>query len=87
VGARRTVDGIIRSIRTSIFGLLQPRQATVGLQARVMEVIEEHAAQLGFTASSSFTGSRGPGPDEALASMRRRAENNGGTLTGMVRRT
>jgi signal transduction histidine kinase len=62
-----TVDGIIRNIRTSIFGLQQPRQAAVGLQARVMKVIEEHAPQLGFTASSSFTGSRGPGPDEALA--------------------
>jgi len=62
-----TVDGIIRNIRTSIFGLRKPRQASADLQAKVMEVIEEHAPQLGFTASSSFTGSQGPGPDEALA--------------------
>jgi signal transduction histidine kinase len=66
-GYTDTVDGIIRNIRTSIFGLRKPRQASADLQAKVMEVIEEHAPQLGFTASSSFTGSHGPGPDEALA--------------------
>ena len=62
-----TLDEVIRNIRTSIFGLQQPRQAPAGLQARVMEIIEEHAPQLGFTASVSFTGPPGPDPDEALA--------------------
>ena len=62
-----TLDEVIRNIRTSIFGLQQPCQAPAGLQARVMEIIEQHAAQLGFTASVSFTGPPGPGPDETLA--------------------
>jgi signal transduction histidine kinase len=62
-----TLDEVIRNIRTSIFGLQQPRQAPAALQARVMEIIEEHAPQLGFTASVSFTLPPGPGPDESLA--------------------
>ena len=62
-----TLDEVIRNIRTSIFGLRQPRQAPAGLQARIMEVIEEQAPQLGFTASVSFTVPPGPGPDETLA--------------------
>ncbi len=62
-----TLDEVIRKIRTSIFGLQQPRQAPASLQARIMEIIDEHAPQLGFTASVSFTGPPGPGPDETLA--------------------
>ena len=62
-----TLDEVIRKIRASIFGLQQPRQAPASLQARVMEIIEEHAPQLGFTAGVSFTLPPGPGPDEALA--------------------
>ncbi|MGD0701469.1 MAG: GAF domain-containing protein [Trebonia sp.] len=62
-----TLDQVISDIRTSIFGLRQRRYAPVGLQARVMEIIEEHAPQLGFTASASFTLPVGPGPDENLA--------------------
>jgi signal transduction histidine kinase len=66
-GYAATLDEVIRNIRTSIFGLRQPCRAPVGLQARVMEIIEEHAPQLGFTASVSFTVPPGPGPDETLA--------------------
>ena len=62
-----TVDEIIKKIRTSIFGLHQPRQPPAGLPARVMEIIDEHAAQLGFTAGIRFAGPLDPGPDEALA--------------------
>jgi signal transduction histidine kinase len=62
-----TLDEVIRKIRTSIFGLSQPRQAPAGLHARIMEIIEEHAPQLGFTAGASFTGPPGPEPDETLA--------------------
>ena len=62
-----TLDEVIRKIRTSIFGLQQPHQASADLQARVMEIIEEHAPQLGFTASVSFPGPPGPDPDETLA--------------------
>ena len=62
-----TLDEIIKKIRASIFGLQQPRQPTVSLQARVLEIIDEHAPQLGFTAGSSFDGASGPGVDETLA--------------------
>ena len=62
-----TLDEVIRKIRTSIFGLQQPHQPSADLQARVMEIIDEHAPQLGFTASVSFTGPPGPDPDETLA--------------------
>ena len=62
-----TLDEVIRNIRTSIFGLQQPLQAPAALQTRVMEIIEEHAPQLGFTASVSFTLPPGPDPDESLA--------------------
>jgi signal transduction histidine kinase len=61
-----TLNEVIRNIRTSIFGLQQPCQAPAGLQSRVMEIIEEHTPQLGFTASVSFTVPPGPGPDETL---------------------
>jgi signal transduction histidine kinase len=62
-----TLDRVISDIRTSIFGLQQHRSAPAGLQARIMEIIEEHAPQLGFTASATFTLPPGPGPDETLA--------------------
>jgi signal transduction histidine kinase len=62
-----TLDEIIKKIRASIFGLQQPRQAPIGLQARVLEIIDEHAPQLGFTAGASFAGAPGPGVDETLA--------------------
>jgi signal transduction histidine kinase len=60
------LDDVIKKIRTSIFGLRQPRQAPSGLHARLMEVIEEHAPQLGFTASISLAGVPGPDPGETL---------------------
>jgi signal transduction histidine kinase len=62
-----TLDEIISKIRTSIFGLQHPRAAPAGLPARVMEIIDEHTAQLGFTAGIRFAGPLDPGPDEALA--------------------
>ena len=66
-GYADTVDEIIKKIRTSIFGLHQPRAVPAGLPARVMEIVEEHTAQLGFTAGIRFAGPLAPGPDEALA--------------------
>jgi signal transduction histidine kinase len=62
-----TLDEVIKKIRASIFGLQQPRQAPISLQARVLEIIDEHAPQLGFTAGVSFAGAPGPGLDETLA--------------------
>jgi len=61
-----TLDEVIKKIRASIFGLQQPGQPPASLQARVMEIVDEHSAQLGFTASVSFTGAPGPGLDETL---------------------
>jgi signal transduction histidine kinase len=66
-GYADTLDEVIRKIRTSIYGLQQPRQAPASLRARLIEITEEHAAQLGFTAGISFAGTLDPGPDEALA--------------------
>jgi len=66
-GYVENLDEIISKIRTSIFGLHQPRAAPAGLPARVMEIIEEHTAQLGFTVGIRFAGPLDPGPDEALA--------------------
>ena len=61
-----TVDEVIKKIRTSIFGLSQPRRAPAGLPARLMEIIEEHTPQLGFTAGIGFVGPLDPGPGETL---------------------
>ena len=61
-----TLDEVIKKIRTSIFGLQQPRRAPAGLPARLMEIIEEHTPQLGFTASIGFVGPLDQGPGETL---------------------
>jgi signal transduction histidine kinase len=66
-GYADTLDDVIRSIRTSIFGLQQPSQAPASLHARLIEIIEEHTPQLGFSAAIRFSGTLDPGPDEALA--------------------
>ncbi len=62
-GYADTLDEVIKNIRASIYGLRQP----AGLQARVMEIIDEYAPQLGFTADVRFTLPPGPGPDETVA--------------------
>jgi signal transduction histidine kinase len=62
-----TLDEVIKQIRTSIFGLHQTHQTPAGLPARITEIIDEHTAQLGFTAGVHFSGPLDPGPDEALA--------------------
>jgi signal transduction histidine kinase len=51
-----TLDEVITKIRTSIFGLRQPCHAPAGLRGRLVEIIEEHTPQLGFTAGISFAG-------------------------------
>ena len=62
-----TLDEVIKKIRISIFGLHQSRAAPAGLSARVIEIIDEHTAQLGFTAAIRFAGPLDPGPEEAMA--------------------
>jgi signal transduction histidine kinase len=66
-GYTDTVDDVIRKIRTSIFGLHESSQPPASLHARLIEIIEEHAPQLGFTAGISLAGPPDPGPDQALA--------------------
>jgi signal transduction histidine kinase len=61
-----TLDEVIKKIRASIFGLQQPRQAPAGLQSRVMEIVDDHAPQLGFTAGVSFAIQPGIDLDETL---------------------
>ena len=61
-----SLDEIISKIRTSIFGLRQSRSIPGGLHARLLEIVEEHAPQLGFTAGIRFAGPLGPTADAAL---------------------
>jgi len=61
-----TLDEVIKKIRASIFGLQQPRQAPASLQSRMVEIIDDHAPQLGFTAGVSFAIAPGIELDESL---------------------
>jgi two-component system, NarL family, sensor histidine kinase DevS len=62
----RHLDEVIKKIRTSIFGLQQPSHVPASLHARLIEITEEHAPQLGFAADIRLSGILDPGPDEAL---------------------
>ena len=42
-----TLDEVIKKIRASIFGLQQPCQTPIGLRARLMEIIDDHAHSSG----------------------------------------
>ena len=61
-----SLDEIISKIRTSIFGLRQSRSIPGGLHARLLEIVEEHAPQLGFTAGIRFAGPLERTADAAL---------------------
>jgi len=61
-----SLDGIINKIRTSIFGLRQSRPVPGGLHARLLEIVEEHTPQLGFSAGVCFAGQLEPALDAAL---------------------
>jgi len=61
-----SLDEIIRKIRTSIFGLRQSRSPPGGLHAQLLEIVEEHAPQLGFTAGIHFAGPLERATDAAL---------------------
>ena len=61
-----TLDEVIKKIRASIFGLQQPRQPPASLESRVMEIVDDHAPQLGFTAGVSFAVPSGVELDETL---------------------
>ncbi len=50
------LDEIICKIRSSIFGLRQAGAVPGSLQTRLLEIINEHAPQLGFTAHLRFAG-------------------------------
>jgi len=55
-GFADSVDNVINKIRSSIFGLQSRQRDPGGLQGQLVELVGEHAAQLGFTASIRFTG-------------------------------
>ncbi len=61
-----TLDEVIKKVRTSIFGLQETRRVPAGPPARIMEIIEEHTPQLGFTAGVSFAGPLQEGLSETL---------------------
>ncbi len=63
-----TIDKVIGRIRASIFQLQARPQDPPALQAELLELIEEHAAQLGFTPRVRLSGSPDAGMDAALAS-------------------
>jgi signal transduction histidine kinase len=62
-----TIDKVIGRIRASIFQLQARPQAPPALQAELLELIEEHVAQLGFTPRVRLSGSPDAGMDAALA--------------------
>ena len=51
-----TIDEVINKIRTSIFGLRQPRHQPGDLTARLVELARERTSQLGFTPGLRFAG-------------------------------
>ena len=66
-GYADALDQVIASIRTSIFGLRQPPHEPGSLPTRVVQVIDEHAPQLGFTVDVSFAGPLDLNINSALA--------------------
>jgi signal transduction histidine kinase len=86
-----TLDGAITNIRTSIFGLHQSRTAPDRLHARLLAIIEEHAPQLGFTATIRFADPLDPDADlardilavtrEALSNAARHAHASAVSIT------
>jgi signal transduction histidine kinase len=63
-----TIDKVIGKIRTSIFQLQARPEDAPALQAELLELIDEHVAQLGFTPRVRLSGSPGAGTDAGLAS-------------------
>ena len=67
-----TLNEVITKIRTSIFGLHQPRHASAGLPARLLEIIEEIpaarlTADIGFARPAGPRPGRGTGPRHPFA--------------------
>lgn len=70
----RLVDGyagdleqVMSNIRTSIFRLQPDRHDPAGVHARLLDMVDQHAAQLGFTAQVRFAGPLGLGVEPAMA--------------------
>jgi len=51
-----TLDGVIRTIRTSIFQLGAHRHDPAGLQRRILSITDGHTEQLGYSPSVQFSG-------------------------------
>jgi len=65
-GYAGSLDEIISKIRTSIFGLHRSQPTPSGLHAQLLEIVEQHTPQLGFTAAIRFAGPLERAADAAL---------------------
>jgi signal transduction histidine kinase len=63
-----SIDKVIGNIRASIFQLQVRQQYPAGVQSRLLELLDEHVPQLGFTPQVHLTGSLDASVDTALAS-------------------
>ncbi len=61
------VDRAIGTMRTKIFELQPERQTQGGLKTRILAIVDEHTAQLGYSPQARFTGPLDHAVDEDLA--------------------
>ncbi len=61
-----TIDKVIGKIRDSIFQIQARRQHPAGLQAELLELLDEHTPQLGFTPGLRLTGPLDASADATL---------------------
>jgi signal transduction histidine kinase len=65
-GYAGSLDEIIRKIRTSIFGLRRSQPMPGGLHTQLLEIVDQHTPQLGFSAAIRFAGPLERAADAAL---------------------
>jgi len=65
-GYTGSLDEIISKIRTSIFGLRRSQPVPSGLHTQLLEIVEQHTPQLGFTAAIRFAGPLERAADAAM---------------------
>jgi len=65
-GYAGSLDEIIRKIRTSIFGLRRSQPMPSGLHTQLLEIVDQHTPQLGFSAAIRFAGPLERAADAAL---------------------
>jgi signal transduction histidine kinase len=67
VGYVDALDGVISTIRGTIFQMQPSRHDPAGLQARTLDIATEHTSQLGYTPQLRFAGPLDLAVDEGLA--------------------